>query len=671
MILSPTVRLLVSRLLSAGLVAALLVVRLTWPPRALDAVGPAALRDLTLALATAGVVLAVATRFGRSLVLRLHLPSLTSGEATVFGCALGLGILGYAVLGIGLAGALQPIAMCGLLILMALAAGLPRWPSREDLRRIGSVWGSSGPLTKVGTVMVAGIVLLSLLHALSPPWDYDGLMYHLTGPQIFLRAGRVLPYPANWYINAPFSLEMVFAVGMAFGDDVFPKLIHYASGVLLVGATYLAGRRWLGPRLGRLSAAVLLGIPVLPIWASFAYIDLAWSLFEFLALWAVVVWWRERSPRWLVLGGVMAGLALGSKYLGLMGYGLMGLTVLVESWRRGGMRTALREAVVFGGIALLIASPWYLKNLAWFGNPLFPLFGGGAGWSPERWARYAAYLDSFGTGRGLLDYLLLPWNVYAQHSSFGTVMNRIDVPALLFPLLLATPWIRRPPVLGFLLVQAVLRILLWSLGSQQIRFLFPVYPVLSIATAHVLGDLSQRIRRRPWHLLFPSLALGMVAVTLFYQVVVIHTYRPFPVAVGRESRRSFLGRIVRDFPATQFAQENLTGDQRVLLLGDGRGYYCPSVCQPDPDHFFWAGELAGQPSWRAIPGWLRSQGITHLALSIEDLDFLLQHDPQNLMREVLDDLLSLRRNGCLHEVFDDGWTSILAIDCDAGAPSSD
>ena len=83
---------------------------------------------------------------------------------------------------------------------------------------------------------------------------------------------------------------------MGFGDDVFPKLVHYLFGLLAVSATWMVGKRWAGASVGWLAACVLVGIPTLPVWASFAYIDLAWTLYEFLALACVLSGGTRKTP---------------------------------------------------------------------------------------------------------------------------------------------------------------------------------------------------------------------------------------------------------------------------------------------------------------------------------------------------------------------------------------
>ncbi len=641
-------------------VGSLLVARSFWPPRDPLTDGWLALRDLLLTFIFLGLVLLLAHCLGNR-ILNFILPKgILTLERFIFSLALGIGTLGYINLTLGILGILRHTWIAGILLLLTIWLAPDLSQSIKHLirfpRRLASWWSQASTVPRAVVIITGMIGLVSLFNSLGPPWDYDGLMYHLLGPKLFLEQGRIFPYPDNWYINAPFTVEMVFSLGMAFGDDVFPKLIHFSLGVIYVIATYALASRWLQQDRAWLAVAVVLGIPTLPIWAGFAYIDLGWSLFEVLATYAIVIWWRKGGHHWLILSGLMVGLAMGSKYLGLMGFGLLGLFLIAATYKQG-FQTITRSALMYALPALLVASPWYVKNTFWFGNPIFPLLSGGPGWDPQRLSTYNAYLDIFGVGKRPLDYLLLPWNIYVQHARFGAVMNRIDIPSVLFPLTLLYPLRRGNPVVRSLLLLSLGRFVLWSVGSQQVRFLLPVYPLLAVATAYMLPKL---IRKRPGgsalYVFFPTLAVGLMALTLFYQIQVALKHNPSYVITGLESRHQYLMRNERDYPAMQYLKEFDAQGERALLIGNGRGYYCVPRCVPDPDHFRWASELAELKDQTDFQAWMESQGIGYITLSLEDLDFLLQHDPTRVITRTLENIASLRDQGALVEVYKDEWT---------------
>ena len=655
------------RLVWAGLVALLLQLRTLYPLRDLDALGPVALRDGALSIAHWLAFLLVASSAGFWLLRKLAPPDLGELENVLFASALGLGQMAYLAFGLGLSGLLYPVVIDALLIATAFL-------TEPDLRQLSRLlmsltrglraWLKSGSPLRPASVAVMGLIaLFAMIHALGPAWDYDGLMYHLPGPTYFLANHRILPNLENWYVNGPFTVEMLFTYGLAHGDVVFAKLIHYALGWLYVTSAVAVARRWLGTREAWLSAVILMGIPTLPIWAAFAYVDLGWASFEFLAAASALVWWQTGSRRWLLLAGLLAGLAMGSKYTGLAGFAALSFLVAVMGWRAG-LRRLLGNVSLFAGVAAVVASPWYLKNWLWFGNPVYPLYLGGPGWDAERLRLYMAYLGSFGAGKTLTDWILLPLNIYARNAQFGAVMNQIDVPSLLFPLLILYPLRRVPRVLSPLLAFAAGRTVLWALSSQQTRFLLPVFPALAVATAHLVNGLvPRRPGRMPWHFFLPTLAVALSGLTLFYQVVVLVEYAPHLPAGGWESSRQFLRRVVRDYPAVDFINRSLPPSARALQLGDGQAFYCSEKCVADPDHFRWAAQINRFSSAADFVNWMTDQGFTHLLLSWEDIDFLLQHDPTSTMLGAVRRLREWMPTECIRVVYSDEWSTLAEVAC--------
>jgi hypothetical protein len=278
----------VSILVLAALVG---VLRWVFPERPMDYVGPRALLDAAFALGLLGLTLLVAGGIGRKVQRWLKLEGETRLEQAVFGLAIGLGVLAYGVLALGLVGSLRPWTI----LLWVVLAGV--WALREWTQIVGALMGWVGTrpggwrrlgLGKGLVLIVGGLIFaLTLFQALAPPWDYDGLMYHLQGPKLFLQAGRILPLPDNWQANGPFTVEMLYAIGMAFGSDTFARLMHLTYAVLLVLGTFAFGQRRLKTVGGWVTAAILIGIPIFPFWASLAYADIAWALYEFLGLYAL------------------------------------------------------------------------------------------------------------------------------------------------------------------------------------------------------------------------------------------------------------------------------------------------------------------------------------------------------------------------------------------------
>ena len=324
-------------------------------------------------------------------------------DAVALGVPLGLGFVGLAVFFLGIAGGYTASALAFSLSLLA-------WIGSSELASlapgltgaVGSVrdsWRQLPVGMRALVLLSLGIGILSAVQALSPAWDYDGLMYHLQAPRLFLDAGRLIPLPEIWQANGPLQIEMLYVAALALGSEPTARLTHLTLAGLIVLATFILGREQLGETGGWLAAAVMLGIPIFPIWGTLAYSDMGWALFESLALLILLRWSRTQQQGWLVLAGLFAGLAAGSKYLGLAGLGAGVCLVLLASWRSG-FKAVMRACAAFALPALVALAPWYLKNVLWLGDPVYPFLSGSEGvWGHGRLDLLMAYLRSFGAGK--------------------------------------------------------------------------------------------------------------------------------------------------------------------------------------------------------------------------------------------------------------------------------
>jgi hypothetical protein len=586
----------------------------------------------------------------------------------ILSSSLGLGFLALMLTLLGFLQILTPISIQAIILALLI---LLAEHNQAYLQQARTVTANGIDSFRASNLIVKMLVMLGLilgcftfLNTLTPPWDYDGLMYHLLGPMQFLETGGFYPDLNNWYVNGPFSIEMLFTLGMSIGDDVIPKLLHFSFWLLFSLSAYVWARRWFSSRVGVFTLALMLGVPALPIWASFAYIDIAWSLYELLAIACVLTWWRDPNSRWLILAGSFMGMAMGSKYLALFGAGILGLLVLcilISEKPRSILPSLLNLAVP----AFLIALPWYLKNILWFQNPIYPLVFGGPAWDALRLELYNAYLGSFGAGDRWVDFLGLPWNVYAQNELFGAVMNRNDIPNILFLLAPVAFFLQKGRKTLVLSLLCLLRVGIWFLGSQQLRFLLPIYPFLAMLGAITIVNLSGRTTRlQTLQSFLPLLSVALVFIPTFYQVQIMRTYRTVDVLLGRMSREAFLENAVGDYAAARFITDELPGSDRVLMLGDGRGYYCTPKCVPDPDHFHRARQIVELDESSPISEWLTELGITHILISIEDLDFLLQHDPTGIMKEALTRVQKISTDECFTLAYQDQWVEIYRLTCD-------
>jgi hypothetical protein len=223
----------------------------------LSAVQFQALANAAADLLTWLTMLAVATALGSRLTRSLEYNSLL--ERLAFSSGLGLAIFSLLTFGLGLAGLLYRWVFWLLLV----GAGLSLWREFRDLASVlrHSSWPKlSGAWPVFLSVFIAATLLLAVLVALTPPTNWDSLLYHLVGPERYLQAHRLTFEFDNYLLFAPALTEMLFVVGMGLKGDVIPRLIHFGFLLLTLGAVGAFAARYWQRRLGLLAAALFLSL---------------------------------------------------------------------------------------------------------------------------------------------------------------------------------------------------------------------------------------------------------------------------------------------------------------------------------------------------------------------------------------------------------------------------
>lgn len=664
-----------------------------WQPPQLSA---GALLRTILDMMTAAAILLAALGAGRWILSRLKVAEQSHLEEIIFGTAAGSGGLGLLVLLMGLIGLLQRTLLIGLVALLVLLT------LRGNLRFLRSV-SIPRPKTIVGLLLLATAVL-ALTLALLPPTSWDGLFYHLTGPKLHLAEGAIRPGPDIPHLNFPSLMEMNFLLAMGIRNDTTAVLLHTAFALLLTGLVYAMARETLGVKNGWLAVLFLLSIPMVYTLAGWAYSDLPLAFFQLGALHALLRWrgraresadgaepdsgWRGRleGQGWLILAGILCGLAMGVKYTSFVAP--LTLLALLIWWERRSLKHVVWPAAVLLGVAALVASPWYLKNLAFTGNPVYPFVFGGRDWDEFRAAAYA----EAGTGIGYnpdecppgsvdrlvgqhaqgcrLDLALLarrlvtlPYDLMLGIRDASRDGDTGPLIMVFLPLLvgyaLFRPRGRRPggdggePPLAFnaMLFFALVQYLFWTLGVVvsaslwQSRLLLPALVALCPAMAWLLEDLARHDRPRFSLQRQLFLVIGLVLLLgLAIRFANWLPHQPWAYVIGGESEETNLARRLGMHYAAMVAINELPEDATVAFLWEPRSYYCQRDCRPDSilDEFGHLTYLHGDE--QAISRAWREEGITHVLLFQAGLNLVLQaNSPDDEPLPEPDVLTGLRR----------------------------
>ncbi len=251
----------------------------------------------------------------------------------------------------------------------------------------------------------------SALAALLPPFGWDEVAYGAALPRDFARAGRFF-YNADYgaYAAFPANYESLVTASLLLTGDVRASQLLNVGLALALAVIGVLLARALGASRGPSLVAGLLVLcaPALIEVAPRTKNDVACAFFQVLSV-LVLVAWRERPGySGAILAGASLGVALGIKYSALL---FVAAVAPFAVWllARSGDSGARGLARVFAYLVAtaLLASPWYLRNLVLFDNPMFPfmneVLGARNGFTPEHSALLRESFDglrdfSFRTG---------------------------------------------------------------------------------------------------------------------------------------------------------------------------------------------------------------------------------------------------------------------------------
>jgi len=560
-------------------------------------------------------------------------------EEIVFSAALGLGALSLLTFGLGLVGLFYRWLFWLLLLVLAVIL-YPQIRAIANRLREGPILPTGTRLNRTLAIYLGFILTLSLLQCLTPPIAWDSQVYHLMGPKLYLQAHR-LPVDIDLpYLGFPLLLEMLFTAGLFLKGDIVARLIHYAYGFLTLLALFAFARRYFNRKVAWLSMAIFYSVPSLVLISTWAYVDLGLIFYEFTAFYALMRWLEARDKRWLALTAILCGLAMGVKYTSIILPITLALIIALKV-RQEGLKETVQALLLFGLLAIVVASPWYLKNLFFTGNPFYPFFFGGTYWDEFR----AWWYSRAGTGLAFT----APWRLLVaplEITVLGT-QGKESYDATIGPILLtvvpllALVWRKiaseERRVIGYALLVCLIQYLFWLYGVAQsallvqTRLLFPIFALLALLAGYTvdkLALLTRQVFSLQWFVTTVLLlALGLNAVSSVLHFI---SDSPLPYLTGFESKESYLTRhLGLSYSTVVYINENLPPSAKILFLWEPRSYYCQRDCWPDAlldkfKHLTYKYHDA-----EGIAEYLHREGVTHLLLYQTGLEYILeaQFDP--------------------------------------------
>ncbi len=467
----------------------------------------------------------------------------------------------------------------------------------------------------------------------TPPISRDALTHHLAIPKRYLLHGGIYEIPELIFSYYPMNLDLLYFIPLWFGNDILPKFIHLSFGLGTSWLIFVYLEKRLGRNWGLTGALFFLTTPIIVSLASTAYVDLGVTFFTTISLLLLLSWTKTNELKTIILAGIFAGLAAGTKYNGLLTIFLLTCFtpfIVLHSHKPISSKRAIGLASLFFLCAILAVSPWLIRNYIWTGNPIYPLFQSlfANEGSPLTQGMNPFLIRKLAYDESLWQTLLIPIRIFFEGQDndpkyFDGVLNPF---ILLFALTAFLPNYSIPSfktekklffwfIILFLLFAFVQRVI-------RIRYIVPVLPFLIILSILGLYNIKSYLMTLRCYsrmaTFFPTLLL-LAALSLngLYMVRYWQKIRPLQYLSGQTDRTAFITRFWPEYTLINWANKNLAQSSTILAVFLGnRGYYFDRPVEFDlkSGRSLLCSTIKEQDSAKNISDSLTKSGISHILL---------------------------------------------------------
>lgn len=483
--------------------------------------------------------------------------------------------------------------------------------------------------------------------AFVPPIDRDGLVHHLAIPKLYLQHGGIYEIPEMIYSYYPMNLDFLYMICLYFGNDIAPKFIHFAFALLTAFVIYTYLKNKINTSYALVGAFLFLFLPIIIKLSITVYVDLGLVFFTTLSLLQILTW-TEKQFQWkyVVKSGICCGLAMGTKYNGLIVFFLLTLFIPFIYSRYGtNQRLKSLTAIWHGGIfvisALIAFSPWMIRNYIWKQNPIYPLYHHLFRSEKELTEKLSDPHEN--NPYGVLTYrklvyqetgwqmALLPIRIFfeGEDNNFRRFDGKLNPYLLLFPIVAYFRNRKDTALIRLhknILLAFAMFFFFFSFFSSvlRIRYISPIIPPLIILTVfgiHHLIDIIQQMERKLDRIIgimvFGVCFVLCIGINANYLLSQFKYVDPFPYLSGRISRDDYISKYRQEYPAMMYINQNLPLNSVVMFVYLGkRGYYCDRKYLPDESDYF-VSLVKNIDTIENICREFRKKGVTHLAVQMD------------------------------------------------------
>jgi 4-amino-4-deoxy-L-arabinose transferase-like glycosyltransferase len=432
-----------------------------------------------------------------------------------------------------------------------------------------------------------------------PPTSRDAQTHHLALPKIWLSQGLLAEVPDMEFSYYPQLVDLLYTLPVSADFDIAAKYIHFIFALATALLIIFFIRRYLGLVWGLLGGLMFLTIPVIIKLSVTVYVDLGLLFFFTASLFSAIIWLENTNKlKWLLISGFCSGLALSTKYNAMLSVTILAILIIYFYLKTRDNKYSKQLSIIkyisfFSLIALLIYSPWLIRNYKLTDNPVYPLynsffakfsdneklikeevFSGDAQKTLPLTKRRILYNEN-------LPYILaLPVRVFyeGQDDEAQFFDGKLNPFLLLFSLLLVInkklSWKNQ-----FMVLFVSLNLLYTMLAADmRIRYIITIVSPMVVLSVFGLYKLQDWLQKKYNRVILRTILMILVSCffvyNISYGVKLFYKIDPMSYISGEVSREQYLAKYVPHYKLNQVANDVVSKDNKLLgvYLGNRRYY---------------------------------------------------------------------------------------------------
>ena len=502
-------------------------------------------------------------------------------------------------------------------------------------------------------------IILIIVTSTTPPISRDAIIHHLAIPKLYLQHGSIYEIPDIEFSYYPQLIDLLYSIPLWLGHDILAKYIHFFFALLTAILIYVYLKKEVSRTWALFGSLFFLSIPVIIKLSVNVYIDLGLIFFSTASLLSIITWLKTEKIKWFWISGIACGLTLSSKYTGLITLLILAL-VIPFYYIKGRQITAYKQikALSFSGlfilVALIIFSPWLIKNTLWTGNPVYPLYDKYFSETPrqtglvkdkEKIVRNIGHLQT----RKILyqeawwETWSIPIRVFFQGQDDNPQYfdGKLNPFLLLLPFLLLIRKKNNKRLFDnqiMIVFSALFIIIVFFKTDMRVRYIAPALPALVILSTKGLYNLHLFLTKRYSRRIADNLAILFSVLSLipnyYYAYSLYHRIDPMSYLSSQLTREQYLDKHLPDYATISYINKNIPEDSKILAVHlRYRSYYFKRQVVFS-NSIFKSAILHSENAFE-IHNLLKTQNFTYLLIRMDLFMDWLKYQPISTKKKVM------------------------------------